>query len=84
MKALNTLVLLVARAEFAAEQLQIAVDRGASRRVIEALVDQRAEALEALSEHHSPTRDDLYMPPVDRHRPHQRRARPTQPDSDVA
>ena len=44
-------VLLVARAEFAAEQLRIAINRGASRRVIEALVDQRVEAVEALAEH---------------------------------
>ena len=43
--------LLYARAVFAAEQLAIAVSRGASRRVIEALVDQRVEAVQALAEH---------------------------------
>lgn len=74
-KQLDALVLLVARAEFAAEQLSIAIDRGASRRVIEALCDQRAEALEALSEHYSPTRDDLFMPACDRRVPHARKPR---------
>lgn len=45
----DLLVLLYARAEFAREQLDIAVSRGASRRVIEVLLDQRTAAISELA-----------------------------------
>lgn len=77
MSTRDTLVMLVARAEFAAEQLARGIQIGLKRESLELLIDQRTEALEELAEFHRlvPTRDDAFMPPADRHVPHQRRNR---------
>ena len=74
MKA-DQLVLLVARAEFAREQLRIAIHRGASHRVLDVLVAQRCAAVEELGEalRLLPTSPFAFSPPADRHVPHQRR-----------
>lgn len=68
------LILLVACAEFAAEQLSLAIDRGASIRVLDVLVAQRVAALEELQAALGEGPDDFeFMPEADRHVPHQRK-----------
>lgn len=69
------IVLLVACAEFAAEQLTIAIDRGASVRVLDVLVAQRVAALEELQAALGEGPDDFeFMPEADRTRPKNRRS----------
>ncbi len=77
MSAPDPIVLLVARAEFAAEQLSIAINRGASVRVITALVDQRLVALEELQAARGEGEDDFaHFPAADKHRPKSRSNKP--------
>lgn len=67
------LVRLIAEAEAARLVLEALILRGIEGEQLTRAIDTRASALEALSEHYSPTRDDLWMPKADRHVPHQRR-----------
>lgn len=69
MRALTPVILAAIRADFAAEQLTIAIDRGASVRVLDVLVAQRVAALEELGEalRLIPTSDSAFVPHCDKH-----------------